>query len=79
MSVAHHVVTHYESVDSLPKFVCDCAEIKMKKDTTPIRVLLVVDSSTGTLEPRVLINKVAILFSLQNGWPSGWNPLVMHK
>ena len=43
----HHDVTHEESVDSLPKIVCDYAEIKMKGDTTPIGVLLVVDSSTG--------------------------------
>ena len=45
----HHVVTDDESVDSLPKIVCDYAEIKMKGDTTPMRVLLVVDSSTGYL------------------------------
>ena len=38
---AHHVVIHEESVDSIPKIVC---EIKMKGDTTPMRVLLVVDS-----------------------------------
>ena len=31
---AHHVVIHEESVDSLPKIVCDHAEIKMKGDTT---------------------------------------------
>ena len=46
---AHHAVVHKESVDSLPKIVCDYAEIKMKGDTTPMRVLLVVDSSTGYL------------------------------
>ena len=46
---AHHVVMHEESVDSLPKIVCDYAEIKMKGDTTPRRVLLVVDSSSGYL------------------------------
>ena len=47
---AHHVVTHEESVDSLPKIVCDYAEIKMKGDTTHMRVLLlVVDSSTRYL------------------------------
>ena len=46
---AHHVVIHEESVDSLPKIVCGYAEIKMKGDTTPMRVLLVVDSSTGYL------------------------------
>ena len=39
----HHVVTHDESVDSLPKIVCDYAEIKMKGDTTLMRVLLAVD------------------------------------
>ncbi len=44
-----HVVTHDESVDSLPKIVCGCAELKMKGDTTPKRVRLVVDSSTGYL------------------------------
>ena len=33
----------------LPKIVCDYAEIKMKGDTTPLRVLLVVDSSTRYL------------------------------
>ena len=33
----------------LPKIVCDYAEIKMKGDTTPMRVLFVVDSSTGYL------------------------------
>ena len=46
---AHHVVIHEESVDSLPKIVCDCPEIKMKGDATPMRVLLVVGSSTGYL------------------------------
>ena len=46
---SHHVVTHDESVDSLPKIECDYAEIKMKRDATPMRVLLVVDSSTGYL------------------------------
>ena len=46
---AHHVVIHDESVDSLPKIVYDYAEIKMKGDTTPMRVLLVVDSSTRYL------------------------------
>ena len=46
---AHHVVTHEESVDSLPNNLCDYAEIKMKGDTTPMSVLLVVDSSTGYL------------------------------
>ena len=45
----HHVVIQEESVDSLPKIVCDYADIKMKGDTTPMRVLLVVDSSTGYL------------------------------
>ena len=45
---AHHVV-HEQSVDPLPKIVCDYAETKMKGDTTPVRVLLVVDSSTGYL------------------------------
>ena len=45
----HHVVIHDESVDSLPKIVCDYVEIKKKGDTTPMRVLLVVDSSTGYL------------------------------
>ena len=44
----HHVVTHDESV-LFPKIVCGYAEIKMKGDTTPVRVLLVVDSSTGYL------------------------------
>ena len=44
--LAQHVVTHDESVDSLPKIVCGYADIKMKGDTTPMRVL-VVDSSAG--------------------------------
>ena len=48
MDDAHHIVIHEESVDSLPKIVCDYAEIKMKGDTTPMRVL-VVGSSTGYL------------------------------
>ena len=39
---------HEESVDSLPKIVGDYAEIKMKGET-PMRVILVVDSSTGYL------------------------------
>ena len=43
---ARHVVILEESVHSHPKIVC---EIKMKGDTTPMRVLLVVDSSTGYL------------------------------
>ena len=43
----HHVVTHDESVESLPKNVCHYAEIKMKGDTTPMRVPPLVDSSTG--------------------------------
>ena len=46
---AHDVVIHEESVDSLPKIVCDYAKIKMKGDTTHMKVLLVVDSSTGYL------------------------------
>ena len=46
---AHHVVIHEESVDSFSKILCDYAEIKMKGDTTPMRFLLVVDSSTGHL------------------------------
>ena len=45
----HHGVTHDESVDSLPETLFDDAEIKMKGGTTPMRVLLVVDSSTGYL------------------------------
>ena len=40
---------HEESVDSRPKIVCDYAEIKMTGDTTPMRVLLVVDSSNRYL------------------------------
>ena len=40
---------HEESVESLPKIVCDYAEINIKGDTTPMRVLVVVDSSTGYL------------------------------
>ena len=68
------------SVDSLPKIVCDCAKIKMKGDTTPMRVLLVVDSSTGCLGAAdVDQKKVAVLVSLQNGCPSGWSPLAMHE
>ena len=39
----HHVVTHDESVDTLPKIVCMYADMKMKGDTTPMRVLLVVN------------------------------------
>ena len=46
---AHHVVIHEDSVDSLPKIVCDYTETKMKGNTTPMRILLVVDSSTGYL------------------------------
>ena len=46
---AHHVVIHEESVDSLLKIVCGYAEIKMKGNTTLMRVLLVVDSATGYL------------------------------
>ena len=46
---AHHVVIHQESVDSLPKIVCDYADIKMTGDTIPMRVLLVVDSTTRNL------------------------------
>ena len=34
---AHHVEIHEESVDSLPKIVCDYAEIKMKRDTSSCR------------------------------------------
>ena len=30
-----------------PKIACDCAEIKVKGDTTPMIGLVVVDSSTG--------------------------------
>ena len=53
----HHAVTHDESIDSLPKIVGDYAEIKMKRDTTPMRVLLVVDSSTGYLGATDLVQK----------------------
>ena len=42
-------MTHDESVDSLPKIVCDYVEIKMKGDTIPMRVLLVVVLSVGFL------------------------------
>ena len=70
---AHHVVIHEESVDSLPKILFDHAEIKMKGDTTPIRVRLVVDSSTGYLGATDVDQKG------QNGWLSGWNPLVVHE
>ena len=45
---AHHVVIREESVDSLPKIVCVCVEIKMKGNTA-VLILLVVDSSTGHL------------------------------
>ena len=45
---AHHVVIHEESVVSHTKIVDDYAEIKLKGDTTPMRVLLV-GSSTGYL------------------------------
>ena len=38
-----------KSVDSLPKIVCDYAEIKMTGDTASMRVRLVVDSQTGYL------------------------------
>ena len=44
-----HIVIHEDSDHSLPKIVCDYSEIKVKGDTTPMRVLLVVDSSTGFL------------------------------
>ena len=40
---------HEDSDHSLPTIVCDYSEIKVKGDTTPMRVLLVVDSSTGYL------------------------------
>ena len=52
----------------------------MKGDTTPMRGLLVVDSSTGCLGATdVDQKKVAVLVSLQNGWLSGWSPLAMHE
>ena len=76
---AHNVVIHEESIDSLPKVVCDYAEIKMKGDTTPMRVLLVVDSSTGYLGATDVDRKVAVLALLQNGWLSGWKPLVVQS
>ena len=68
----------WRRVDSLPKIVSDYAEIKMKGDTTPMRVLFVVDSSTGILGATDVDRKVAVLVLLQNGWLSGWNSLVMH-
>ena len=43
----HQAVNHDESTDALPKFECGYPEIKMKGETPPMRVLLVVDSSTG--------------------------------
>ena len=70
---------HEESVDSLPKIVCDYAEIMLKGDTTPMGVLLVVDNEQDVLEPQMLIKWVAVLTLLQDGWLSGWNPLVMHE
>ena len=46
-----HIMLRFmkKALGSLPKIVCDHTEIKMKRDTTPMRVLLVVDSSTGYL------------------------------
>ena len=64
---AHHVVIHEESVDSLPKIVCDYAEIKMKGDTTPMRVLLVVDSSDGYLGATDVDQKGG-----SSGFPAKW-------
>ena len=61
---AHHVVLHEESVDSLPKTVCDYTEIKM-------RVLLVVVSSTGYLGATDVDQK--------GGWFCCWNPLATHE
>ena len=43
----HPAVIHDESIDALPTIECDYAEIKMAGDTTPIRVPLVYESSTG--------------------------------
>ena len=64
---AHHVVIHEESVDSLPKIERDYAEIKMKGDTTPIRVPLVVDSSTGYLGATDVDHKVG-----SSGFAAKW-------
>ena len=65
---AHHVVIHEESVDSLPKMVCDYAEINMKGDTTPMRGLLVVVSSAGYLGATDVDQKRwQFWFLLQNG------------
>ena len=44
-----------------------------------MRVLLVVDSSTGYLGGTDMDQKGGSLVSLQNGWHSGWKPLVMHE
>ena len=76
---AHDVVIHEGSVDSLPKIVCDYAEIKMKGDTTPMKVLLVVDSSTGYLGPTDVGLKGGGSGFAAKWWLSGWNPLVMHE
>ena len=71
---------HEESVESLPKVVCDYAEIKMKGDTTPMRVLLVVDSSTGYPGPTDVDQKGGSSgFLLLDGCLSDWNPQVMHE
>ena len=57
----HPAVIRGESFVALPKIECCQGEIKMKRDTTPIKVFLVVDSSTGCLEPLLWTNKVVYL------------------
>ena len=73
---AHHVVIHEESVVSLPKIVCGYSEINMKGDTTtPMRVLLDVDSSTGYLGATDVDQKGGSSGFAEDGWLS----LVMHE
>ena len=71
---------HDESIDALPTIECDYAEIKMAGDTTPIRVPLVYESSTGYFGGTdVDRKKVVVGVLLQNGWLSGWIPLLTNE
>ena len=54
----HPRVTRDEpSIGSLPKMACDVAEITMKGDTTPVEVLLFVDSAAGSMGATVVGSK----------------------
>ena len=63
-----------ERTDALLTVECDYAEMKMKGDTTPMRVLLLFDSSTGYLGATDVDQTGG-----GSGFCCGWVPLATHE